>query len=264
MGIQAVSLLDRAAPVLAAPRESASLSVGLLPSAARAPAETGKGRDAGSAPKQAVGESAAPVRNDPRGADHLLAGLRGKEEGGEGGASASASRDERTRIKRDSEKKIGELEGELSRDERKATERGQARTAEERSVVSKLQARDLEVRAHEAAHVAAGGSYVKGAATFSYQRGPDGKSYAVGGEVQIDTSPVPGNPEATIAKMSIIKAAALAPAEPSGADIAAAAAASQQIVAASAQMAGRRAEELADKYVQGGALPEAGRVDIAA
>ncbi|MEM6357195.1 MAG: putative metalloprotease CJM1_0395 family protein, partial [Pseudomonadota bacterium] len=38
------------------------------------------------------------------------------------------------------------------------------------------------------------------------------------GSVSIDVSPVPGDPEATIAKMQQVKAAALAPAEPSSAD----------------------------------------------
>jgi hypothetical protein len=87
---------------------------------------------------------------------------------------------------------------------------------------------DQDVRSHEAAHVAAGGQYVKGGATFSYQKGPDGKMYAVGGEVSIDTSPVKGDPQATIAKMEAIKRAALAPADPSGQDRSVASEASQE------------------------------------
>ena len=70
-----------------------------------------------------------------------------------------------------------------------------------------------------------------------YQRGPDGVSYAIGGEVQIDTSP--GNtPEETIARARTIMAAALAPADPSGPDRAVAAQAQQleqQALAALAQ-----------------------------
>jgi hypothetical protein len=50
--------------------------------------------------------------------------------------------------------------------------------------------------------------------------------YAVGGEVQIDTSPA-GSPEATIRKMQQIRRAALAPSQPSGTDRAVAAQASQ-------------------------------------
>jgi hypothetical protein len=84
--------------------------------------------------------------------------------------------------------------------------------------VTKLKARDADVRAHEEAHVAAGGSLITGGPTYSYQRGPDGKSYAVGGDVSIDTAAVAGDPKATLAKARQIVAAALAPADPSGQD----------------------------------------------
>lgn len=87
------------------------------------------------------------------------------------------------------------------------------------AMVAKLQARDAQVRAHEAAHMAAGGSLVQGGPSFTYQQGPDGKSYAAGGEVNIDTSAVAGDPKATLAKAQQIVAAALAPADPSGQDV---------------------------------------------
>jgi hypothetical protein len=103
-----------------------------------------------------------------------------------------------------------------------------------------LRSRDAEVRAHESAHVAAGGRYVTGGASYSYQRGPDGRMYAIGGEVGIDTAAVPDNPQATALKMRTVRAAALAPAEPSGADRAVAAAASAQEGIAMAQMANER------------------------
>jgi hypothetical protein len=103
--------------------------------------------------------------------------------------------------------------------------------------VAKLKARDAEVRAHEAAHLAAGGGVTRGGATFSYEHGPDGQSYAVGGEVGVDTSPVANNPQATIAKANIIRAAALAPADPSPQD--------QSVAAAAAVMAANAAAELA-------------------
>jgi hypothetical protein len=99
---------------------------------------------------------------------------------------------------------------------------------EDQKKVKDLTKIDQDVRSHEAAHVAAGGQYVKGGATFSYQKGPDGKMYAVGGEVSIDTSPVKGDPQATIAKMEAIKRAALAPADPSGQDRSVASEASQE------------------------------------
>jgi len=107
---------------------------------------------------------------------------------------------------------------------------------EEKSQVEQLKARDREVRAHEAAHKAAGGVHVRGGASFSYQRGPDGVNYAVGGEVSIDTSAVPNDPEATLRKAETIRAAALAPAEPSSQDVSVAAQATQMAAQARAAM----------------------------
>lgn len=101
-------------------------------------------------------------------------------------------------------------------------------TEEEKQQVKELQSRDREVRAHEMAHVATGGQYVRGGANFEYQTGPDGKRYAVGGEVSIDTSEVSNNPEATIRKMQVVKRAALAPAKPSPQDRSVAAQATQK------------------------------------
>ncbi|MEO0436943.1 MAG: putative metalloprotease CJM1_0395 family protein [Pseudomonadota bacterium] len=90
-------------------------------------------------------------------------------------------------------------------------------TEQERQQVQELAARDREVRAHEQAHANVGGRFA-GAPTYTFQRGPDGRQYAVGGEVAIDVSPVPGDPQATIEKARIVRRAALAPAEPSTQD----------------------------------------------
>ncbi len=98
--------------------------------------------------------------------------------------------------------------------------------SQEKQQVNQLKKRDAEVKAHEAAHMAAGGAVVQGGASYQYERGPDGKMYAVGGEVKIDMSPE-RTPEATIRKMQQVKAAALAPAQPSGTDRAVAARAAQ-------------------------------------
>jgi len=84
--------------------------------------------------------------------------------------------------------------------------------------VQDLADRDKEVRTHEQAHQSAGGAYAS-SPTYQFTQGPDGKRYATGGEVQIDTSAVPGDPAATIAKMQQIRSAALAPAEPSAQDL---------------------------------------------
>ena len=91
-------------------------------------------------------------------------------------------------------------------------------TDEEKQRVQELKQRDAEVRAHEQAHKRAGGPYAS-APTYEYTRGPDGRQYAISGEVKIDAAEVPGNPKATIQKMEIVIRAALAPAEPSGQDM---------------------------------------------
>lgn len=91
-------------------------------------------------------------------------------------------------------------------------------TPEEQQQVEELKKRDQEVRLHEQAHLAAAGAYAKGGPTFTYQRGPDGQMYAIGGEVPIDAGPVADDPQATIRKAEAIQRAALAPAEPSGPD----------------------------------------------
>ena len=108
-------------------------------------------------------------------------------------------------------------------------------TEQEVKQVQELKARDREVRAHEAAHLAAAGSLATGV-SYTYQRGPDGVQYAVGGEVGIDTAPVAGDPEATLAKAQRIRAAALAPAEPSAQDLRVAAQAAQLAVQARAEI----------------------------
>ncbi len=109
-------------------------------------------------------------------------------------------------------------------------------------VVQKLRERDAEVRRHEQAHAQVGGQYAS-APSYDYQTGPDNKQYAVGGEVQIDASPVPGDPEATIAKLEIVKRAALAPAEPSAQDRKVAALADQTILQAQAELLNQTNEE---------------------
>lgn len=91
-------------------------------------------------------------------------------------------------------------------------------TSSEYRELQDMKARDREVRQHEQAHVLAGGTHVSGGAHFQFETGPDGRRYAVGGEVQIDTSPVPNDPEATIRKMQAVRSAATAPAEPSAQD----------------------------------------------
>ena len=132
-----------------------------------------------------------------------------------------------------------------------AGEKTQATTADELSPeeereVSRLEKRDAEVRRHEMAHAAAGGQHA-GAASYGYETGPDGRRYAVDGEVSIDTSAVAGDPKATIAKMEQIARAAMAPASPSGQDHRVAASARAKAAKARAELSkGEPDEERAE------------------
>ncbi len=111
-------------------------------------------------------------------------------------------------------------------------------TAEQRQQVDELKQVDREVRAHEQAHLSRAGAYAAGAPSFTYTTGPDGKQYAVAGEVKIDTSPE-ADPEATLRKAEAIRAAASAPSEPSSQD--------RMVAAQASRMASEAQQELADE-----------------
>ncbi len=111
-----------------------------------------------------------------------------------------------------------EIEKEQKLQEEKKQSNPQELDESEKELVKKLQSRDAEVKMHESAHQAAGAG-ATGAASFSYQQGPDGKMYAIGGEVSISISSG-ATPEETIANARKIAAAAMAPASPSGQDFA--------------------------------------------
>lgn len=83
--------------------------------------------------------------------------------------------------------------------------------------VQQLKARDAEVKAHEQAHIAAAVGLTASAPSYDYQTGPDGKKYAVGGEVNISFMSG-NNPEEDIRNAETMRNAALAPSEPSGQD----------------------------------------------
>lgn len=105
--------------------------------------------------------------------------------------------------------------------EQKIATQGASETAdlskEEMLELQKLQKRDTEVKAHEQAHKAVAGHHAAGGPSYTYEIGPNGKRFAVGGEVPIDLSKE-ATPEETILKMQIIARAAMAPANPSSAD----------------------------------------------
>jgi len=129
---------------------------------------------------------------------------------------------------------------------RKAASAQQQYSPQDQAVIDKLKARDLQVRQHEQAHLAVAGSLATSVASFTYQRGPNGVNYAVGGEVGIDTSPG-RTPEETLAKARQIQAAALAPADPSGPDRSVAANAAQMAQKAQAEISAKQ-QKLAASY----------------
>jgi hypothetical protein len=153
-------------------------------------------------------------------------------------------------------------EQQLSRDQRSESRKSSDTNpqSEEQQLIRELAARDQEVRQHELSHAAAGGQYA-GAPSFEYERGPDGRLYAVGGEVSIDTSPIPNDPEATLEKAEVILRAALAVADPSPQDRAIAARAAVMASEARAELAqqNRESEENAGTQREADQLRETRR-----
>ncbi|MGE6314952.1 putative metalloprotease CJM1_0395 family protein [Shewanella baltica] len=119
-----------------------------------------------------------------------------------------------------------------------------AQTQQQQQVDS-LKARDSEVKAHEHAHATVGGQYAQ-SPSFKYEKGADGQRYAIDGEVQIDVSVVGGDPLATINKMKQVYAAAMAPVDPSSADIRVAAEALQKMNEAKVKLAEERQQQIVD------------------
>ena len=113
--------------------------------------------------------------------------------------------------------------------------------AEEQEILD-LKLRDREVRTHELAHAAVGGAHT-GAPSYTFEIGPDGKKYAVEGEVSVDLSPIAGDPKATITKLQKVRAAALAPADPSVQDSRVAAQAARLIAQAQSQVLAEKFED---------------------
>ena len=135
-------------------------------------------------------------------------------------------------------------------------------TEAEQKEIQDLKQTDREVRQHEAAHTKAAGG-LAGPVQYDYTTGPDGNRYAVGGEVSIDVSKVPNDPEATIQKADRIRRAALAPANPSGQDRAVAASASKMAAAARSELTQERLDEASgidEDTVAEGAAPIDGDV----
>ncbi|TGD75360.1 hypothetical protein E4634_04425 [Mangrovimicrobium sediminis] len=118
---------------------------------------------------------------------------------------------------------------------------------EELAQLRQLQLRDREVRAHEAAHAAVGGT-LTGAPSYTYERGPDGARYAVAGEVSVSAPAASDDPAKTLQQAEQVQRAALAPADPSPQD--------RQVAAQAAQIAAQARAELARQPVEENAAGE--------
>lgn len=105
--------------------------------------------------------------------------------------------------------------------------------SEEKAQLNELKKTDREVKTHEQAHMSAAGGVATSTPKYEYEKGPDGKMYAVGGEVNIKMAEE-SSPEQTIEKAEQVKKAALAPSDPSGQDRSVAQKADQMIQKAKA------------------------------
>ncbi len=144
---------------------------------------------------------------------------------------------------------LGAMEQDQTNDEDVSDPTDTILSQTEQDDVRELQDRDLEVRRHEQDHISAGGGVVQGSASYTYETGPDGKQYAVGGEVSVDVSSVPGDPDATLDKAQDVRRSALAPASPSAQDQNIAAKASQMEAEARAEQQDEDLSELEDDAV---------------
>lgn len=126
---------------------------------------------------------------------------------------------------------------------------GEPLSEEEQAELQDMKSRDEEVRVHEQAHQSAGGQYAS-APHYEYENGPDGKRYVTDGSVNIDVGEE-SDPQATIAKMQVVKRAALAPAQPSAQDRRVYAEASQKEAEARRELNEQRQEEAAAAQGQG-------------
>lgn len=192
-----------------------------------------------------------PAATKPSNAENktLSDGDKTKQPGSEAGTYDAKGRLSEDKVIEERQQGSEQGDPEQSEQDAKQEQKKEQKVAEQEQQdaeqIKELKARDTEVRIHEQAHATVGGQYA-GSPSYEYQRGPDGTNYAVGGEVQIDVAEIKGDPQATIEKMQTVRAAALAPQEPSSADRSIAADATQKLMAAQAELASQSADGDAD------------------
>jgi hypothetical protein len=107
-------------------------------------------------------------------------------------------------------------------------------TAEEKTAIDRLRQRDGQVRQEEQAHAGTAGA-AAGPISYTYATGPDGRQYAVGGEVSVRLSNPSGDPAQYAQAAVRLSAAAHAAHNPSAADLSAASKGYQALAAALAE-----------------------------
>ncbi|MFA7555372.1 MAG: putative metalloprotease CJM1_0395 family protein [Spongiibacteraceae bacterium] len=151
-----------------------------------------------------------------------------------------------------------------TRKDRLAQKQQELQQQQDQQQIRILAARDREVRAHEQAHAAVGGQHA-GATDYTFERGPDGVNYAIGGEVPIN---LPGgtkaDPEAVLAAANQVRRAALAPADPSAQDRSVAAQASQIAAEARIELVVQQQQEQIARSQADAVADQAGNVTGAA
>ncbi|WP_447072859.1 putative metalloprotease CJM1_0395 family protein [Shewanella indica] len=208
-------------------------SMPLVGTSAQASAFSGQGADVAGGPAIPVtlaGEAPeVPAFNGANTSANSMGGAEQAFDNTSGNSSSRSSSQAGSEVKEGDEGAARQSTGEPNKtsaaepkpDEAQQKQQQNRESREQQSLereIDSLMKRDTQVRSHEQAHAAVGGIHA-GQPAFEFEKGPDGKRYAVEGEVQIDVSVVNGDPLATMAKMKQVYAAAMAPVDPSMADI---------------------------------------------
>ena len=90
-------------------------------------------------------------------------------------------------------------------------------TPQEQQQLAELKQTDAQVKAHEHAHKSTAAGLTTSGPNYEYETGPDGKKYAVAGDVNVSYQKS-SDPEVNLKNAQQLKAAALAPADPSSQD----------------------------------------------
>ncbi|KPZ68518.1 SprA-related family protein [Shewanella sp. P1-14-1] len=158
-------------------------------------------------------------------------------------AVTSSSQQEPTEQEQSAEKDKLEKQDQVEQAEKEQADQEKVQQQKDEAIIKALAARDLEVKTHEQAHAAVGGNYAN-SPEYTYEKGPDGKRYAVEGKVNIDVGVIEGDAQATVTKMQKVYAAAMAPVQPSSADLQVAAEATRKLNEAKKELIVERQEKV--------------------